>query len=147
MSAPDEDVRRNLDTQCQVGNELEELLRREREAILGRQWPELMAISRDKERCVARLQSLHGELGRLAGNRPVPEWLASRGLQEASDTLAGLATRLASRNRESRNLLDQQQQRVGAALRLLGGGSPAPALYGPRGFGRTAPPRRSWAAA
>lgn len=146
MSTLSETLRRNLDTQYELAKQLDTLLQRERDAILARQWSELIPISQDKQVCVSKLQGLHAELARQAGSQPMGRWLQAHGLADEHTALMQVAANLAQRNREAYGLLERQQQRVGTALRLLGS-SGAPALYGRRGLSPASAPRRSWAAA
>lgn len=133
-------LRRNLDAQQAAAEALDQLLHREREAILARNWQELLESSRSKEAAVGRLQTLQAELRTLAGgDDDLPARIDALGLGAERQRLKGLAERLQDANRESRTLLQHAQARIGAALQVLQRGA-GPTLYGRHGqtgIGRT----------
>ncbi|WP_420465840.1 flagellar export chaperone FlgN [Panacagrimonas sp.] len=139
-------VRRNLDAQYALAEELDALLLQERERVQARDWPAVLAISRDKVTRVQRLQKLATDLQLQAAGNALPAWLRSLDLDAELDRLALLAARLQRSNRESRSLLDHHQARVGAALKLLQR-SQGPGLYGRHGQASTGRISRVLAAA
>ncbi len=140
MNPDHEALRRNLDAQQVAAEALDQLLQREREAILARNWQALLESSRSKEVAVGRLQALQAELRGLAGgDRDLPARIDALGLGAERQRLKDAAERLQRANRESRTLLQHAQARIGAALQVLQRGA-GPALYGRHGqtgIGRT----------